>query len=69
MADEKDAPTADREKTTVVVSRSLAGMVRTIADHHDITMSEVLDQHARPGILREYKKVLDAKQAELGGES
>lgn len=67
MSNEKDA--ADREKTTIVASRSLASMVRVIADHDDVTMLETLDRFAGPAILREYKRVLDAKQRELvGGE-
>lgn len=66
-----DETTTEREKitTTVVVSRQLASMIRVIADHDDATMLEILDRHARPAILREYRRVLDAKQRELGGEA
>lgn len=56
------------ETTTVVMSRALASIVRTIADRRNITMAEALEQFARPGLMREYRKVLDEMQAEFGGE-
>lgn len=57
-----------RDTQNIAVSRELASMVRTIADQRDITMTEVLEKHARPAILREYRKVLEDMQAVFGGE-
>lgn len=56
------------ETTTVVMGRDLASMVRTIADRRDVTMAEALEKYARPGLVREYRKVLDEMQELVGGE-
>lgn len=58
------------ETTTVVMNRDLASIVRTIADHRDTTMAEALEKYARPGLVREYRKVLDEMQRSIdaGGE-
>ncbi len=62
---------AKPETTTVVMQRDLAAIVRTIADHRDTTMADVLEKYARPGIVREYRKVLEEMQRAIdaGGES
>lgn len=64
MADEKDTVKADT--TTIVANRSLAAMIRAIADRRDITMAEALERYARPALTKEYRKVLDEMQSVLG---
>jgi hypothetical protein len=56
-----------RETTTIVANRPLASMLRTIADHRDITMAEALEKYARPALADEYRKVLGEMSAALGG--
>lgn len=72
MAKEKCAAKPDKgereETTTVIMTRSLAAVVRKIADHHDITMIEVWEKWGRPAIVREYKRIIDREYRELGGE-
>jgi hypothetical protein len=55
------------DTTTVVATRALAGIIRTIADHRDCTMAEVLDRYARPGLLLEYKQVLEEMSGVFDG--
>lgn len=57
---------AEAERVTAMLSRSFAKQVRTIADHRDITMADVLDQYAGAVIGREYRKCLDEMNRELG---
>lgn len=59
-----------RRLVTVMVVRELARQIRTIADHRDITMSDVLSRYAGEKLSREYRRVLDEMhEAVTGGES
>lgn len=58
-----DKPTPSKPTTTGVISRELAAMVRTIADHRDINMAEALERYARPAVAEEYRRVLTEMQA------
>lgn len=70
MAKPQKPSTKAVEKSTAVMSRNLNRMVRTIADHRDETMLEVLDRVAGPAVLKEYKRVLDEMHGALTlGES
>lgn|GEM_PF-4856845 len=72
MAKERDPEKPDI--TSLMCHRETSRQLRTIADHRDITMAQALDQYGGPAILREYKKVLAEKNAEIspvevGGEA
>lgn len=64
MATEKEP---ERENTTVVMSRELAAMVRTIAAHRNITMAEAWEKYGRPAMTKEYRRVLDDMRAVVAG--
>lgn len=65
MGKEREQAVAERETTTITASRLFAGKVRAIADRRGITMAEALDLYAT-GIDREYRKVLDEMNRDLG---
>lgn len=65
MAKEKDGAVIERDTTTITSSRVFASKVRVIADRRGISMADVLDQYTL-GIEREYRKVLDELNRELG---
>lgn len=53
------------ETTSMTVDRDFAKRLKMIADHHEITMGEAVERFGGAAILREYKKVLEEKNAEI----
>lgn len=52
----------------VMSPRDFARRLKVIADRRDLTMAEALDKYAGPAIDREYRKVVQEMDAEIGGE-
>lgn len=63
----KDAVESERKLVTVMTHPAFRSKVRAIADRRNMTMAEALDKYAT-GIDREYRKVLDEMNREIGGE-
>lgn len=57
-----------RDTINIASHRDFARMVKIIAEHRNIAMSDVLDLYAMPAITKEYRKCY-SEMAELGGES
>jgi hypothetical protein len=53
---------------TLSAPRDLAQLLRIVAAHRDMTMIEALDKFLRPALDREYRKILDAENRDVGGE-
>ncbi len=52
---------------TLAVSRESANRLKVVAAHRDLTMQEAFEKYLRPVIDREYRKAVDAANAEFGG--
>lgn len=59
----------ERERRPISSFKDIADMIRTIADHRQITMPEALEKFGGPGIKREYRRcVVEMHAAVIGGE-
>ena len=62
-ADERSAA----DKTAAEVYRSLLAKVRVIRDRRGLSIADVFEKFAGPGIEREYRKVVNEMHNELQG--
>ena len=63
------AKAKDPEVTTICVPKAMLAKIRVVADHHKCTHSQALERFGMPGVMREYRKVLEELNREIGGES
>lgn len=66
--DREMAESVERETASLKGFEDFAAKVRRIALGRNLTIPEVLDQYAMPGIDREFKKVIREEYAEITGD-